>query len=566
MPDNKLLIGLIAGGIAAGLIAKKVSAKPSPKPPKIVAPVKPPTPPVITPAPPTPAKPPEKVVKPPTAIESKVEKIIAPPTKPPVAPVPAKPPEVKPPAPKPPEIKPPVAPVPAKPPEVKPPAPKPPEIKPPVAPVPAKPPEVKPPAPKPPEIKPPVAPVPAKPPEVKPPAPKPPEIKPPVAPVPAKPPEVKPPAPKPPEIKPPVAPPAKPPEKVVKPPTAIESKVEKIIAPPTKPPVKILPMSPSGIKKEIIELPRAYLVLSYIGSLQKTPEEMFQSAYQNYRLRGYSEEDARRLAAEMTRYSTRTVIPESKQMQIAKAKEDELRKEFPKITEQKPPSGHKWGEPVKVMSIDEYNKMLDEYKKKGSCPLGGWPVHFVDEATGRVYFFNTVEELQAYQRKLHPELYAGTPEFEQRIKAQKALQEFDKAFQEKYGNLKVYGELTGILEQAYQEAKKVAETTGSAEEAMKKVEEIAGSKVNEFLAAHPAVSIAEGLNKGTMAITMIDSTSVIVDKRTGKIITEVGKPVSPAPTPAPEWKEEKPVVPPLAVAVIAAGAIAGSAYYLMRKK
>ncbi|TDA41742.1 MAG: hypothetical protein DSO07_03005, partial [Thermoproteota archaeon] len=63
------------------------------------------------------------------------------------------------------------------------------------------------------------------------------------------------------------------------------------------------------------------------------------------------------------------------------------------------------------------------------------------------------------------------------------------------------------------------------------------------------------------AITTIDSSSVIVDKTTGKVVTEIGK---PAPAPAPTVA--KPAVTPLAVAVIAVGAIAGSAYYLMRKK
>jgi hypothetical protein len=300
------------------------------------------------------------------------------------------------------------------------------------------------------------------------------------------------------------------------------------------------------------------------GSLQEseeTPEQKFSRLYENWRLKGYSEKEAKTIAANAVKYVTGKGVPESVQEQLAKSAEDKLAKETPQVTE-KPPSGHRVGEPVKTMPVDEYNKMIKEYEKKGGCPFGGWPVHFVDETTGKVYFFNTPEELVAYRRKIHPEEYAGTPEFEKRVTVLKAVQQFKKAFEGKYGNLKVYGELTDTLQKAYEEGIKAAETTGNAEEGINKVEEIAGSKVNEFLAANPAVSIAEGLSKGTMAMTMIDSTSVIVDKATGKVITEVGKPVAPTPVPA----AAKPTVPPLAIALIAIGAIAGSAYYLMRKK
>jgi len=172
-------------------------------------------------------------------------------------------------------------------------------------------------------------------------------------------------------------------------------------------------------------------------------------------------------------------------------------------------------QPRRIMTQKEFeeemNKPTTERAPSG-CPLGKAPVHFTGP-DGKVYLFNTVEELITFQKRMWPEIYdPDSPQFKARIAKSKAVIEFEKKFDEAYGDFKYYGQLTDKIEQAKQEGLKVLEETGD----LTKASQVAAEKVlpviQQFVAEHPGAGIAYALNRGQISPSEIQAKTQVLDQ------------------------------------------------------
>jgi hypothetical protein len=229
-------------------------------------------------------------------------------------------------------------------------------------------------------------------------------------------------------------------------------------------------------------------------------EEMsvkYEEALENYLLRGYSPEQAAELARQMTKATGGTVPSNYKQK--AQAKSIELKAEYPqlkKVTQPALPGG-----PVKVMSKADYDKMIQEYSKNlSACPLGNWPVHF-EAPDGNVYFFRSIDELVAFQKRTWPEIYdPNSVQFKARLMKEKAYIELENKFNEIYGDFTYYGDIGDKLRQALDEAKKVLDETNDLSKASQVLSEKAQGIIQSFIQQHPGAGIAYALNKNQVTV------------------------------------------------------------------
>lgn len=228
----------------------------------------------------------------------------------------------------------------------------------------------------------------------------------------------------------------------------------------------------------------------------------YENVLENYLLRGYSPEEAASLAAQFVKAAGGTPPP-MPSLEEVWTRRRALEEKYGKITTTATTTG-----PRAIMTKEQYNEMIRKYGDNPSkCALGQWPVHF-EGPDDKVYFFNTIQELIDFQKRMWPELYdPNSPQFKARITLEKAKTEFVNQFNQAYGNYMSYGQLTDVLEQAKQKGLEVLEKTGNLSLASEEAAKIALPAIQAYAQQHPGAVLADMLNKGKVTAEEVQQLS-----------------------------------------------------------